>query len=181
MRLRFPPINKNFTYNKSEKKTVQKVNEKTHNEKIEIKIEEKTEEKTEEKEVNKTEDKDTKKKYTGVLKSLYNSKINDKIIFNNIIFEENKVILTDDSYKVLDIIAEILIETKKKIYITAYSELQGNPLSEIELATNRGEFIRNYLTGKKVNPEQLKVRFVGTIYNKKIKNDMPKIIFEVIE
>ncbi|MBN2547461.1 MAG: OmpA family protein [Spirochaetes bacterium] len=157
-----------------EKKTKEKPEDK-EKEKKEVKTKEKAKKITEKKIVEK------KPQYTGVYKNLYNSKINDKIVFNDIIFEEKKEGLSADSYKVLDTIAQILNETKRKINITAYSELIGNPLLEIELASKRGEVIKNYLISKNVDPEQMKVKYVGTIYNKNIKNDMPKIIFEIIE
>src|SRR4030042_1623934 len=80
---------------------IKKVKEKKTEEKVENKVEEKIIEKTEEKIIEK------KIQYTGVYKNLYNSKISDKIIFNNILFEEENDKLSADSYKVLNSIAEI--------------------------------------------------------------------------
>ncbi|HPY88474.1 MAG TPA: OmpA family protein [Spirochaetota bacterium] len=98
-----------------------------------------------------------------------NSKIGDTIPIRRISFKQNSGTPIENSFEQIDIIYEILRQTRIGIAISCYSDYQGDPDKEIELSKSRANYIRNYLIKRGVMPKRVRIMASARIY----KNDVP--------
>lgn len=74
------------------------------------------------------------------------------IVLKNVLFENNKATLKNESFKELDLLALNIIKSAIVIEISGHTDNVGDANKNIELSMARAEAVKNYLVSKKVNP-----------------------------
>lgn len=98
------------------------------------------------------------------------TKIGDTIPIRKISFKPNSEIPTENSFEQIDIIYDILRQTRIGIALACYSDYQGDPDKEIELSKSRANYIRNYLIKRGIMPKRVRIMASARIY----KNEVPE-------
>lgn len=109
------------------------------------------------------------------------SKINDTIPIKRISFKTNSEIPTENSFEQIDIIYEILRQTRIGIALACYSDYQGDPDKEIELSKSRANYIRNYLIKRGIMPKRVRIMASARIYKNDIQESERFIEVKIIE
>ncbi|MBN1984202.1 MAG: OmpA family protein [Chitinivibrionales bacterium] len=79
-----------------------------------------------------------------------------QLILKGVNFESGKAVLLFGSYKVLDEIAESLVEWPEvRVEIQGHTDNTGKPAKNLELSQQRAETVRQYLIGKGVAADRL--------------------------
>ncbi|MBN2440203.1 MAG: OmpA family protein [Spirochaetales bacterium] len=89
----------------------------------------------------------------------------DTIIhFKGIIFKKRTIDILEQSLPVISKIADILKnQSSLVIAIRAYSDNLGDPVEELELITQRGKIIKQYLIKEGIEPQRIKILESGNI------------------
>jgi outer membrane protein OmpA-like peptidoglycan-associated protein len=91
------------------------------------------------------------------VKPVISEKAAEQISFNakQIQFKFRQAELTEDSYKVLDEIAKILLNSDQKISVEGHSSLEGNPRSNLSLSQQRADAVKKYLISKGISADRI--------------------------
>lgn len=82
--------------------------------------------------------------------------------FDNILFEQSKAILLQDSYSVLDRLVDILIHNQGMvIQLEGHTDLRGPSRANRKLSGERVKVIRSYLINKGINRRRVKTKAFG--------------------
>jgi OmpA-OmpF porin, OOP family len=85
-----------------------------------------------------------------------------KIIFRNILFDFDKWNIKPDSFAVLDEIVEYLATNNGiKMEIQGHTDNKGTDEYNMKLSYKRADSVRNYIVGKGIAPDRLKVNGFG--------------------
>jgi len=102
--------------------------------------------------------------YEGV-PSFENIELGKAMVLDNIIFEQSKYILQEDSYKELDKLVKTLKENPKySIVIAGHTDNQGDKKLNQMLSLNRAKVIANYLIENGIDVDRLTVRGHGSAF-----------------
>lgn len=89
----------------------------------------------------------------------------DKLVLFGVNFKTNKVILSPESYPVLDNTVELLAaNTDLRVEIRGYADDSGSEEFNLALSEKRAESVKNYLVSKGISAERLTVIGFGKKY-----------------
>jgi outer membrane protein OmpA-like peptidoglycan-associated protein len=103
---------------------------------------------------------------------LNKAKEGEIVEFSSIIFYADSDKIKEESFNILDKIAEVLINRSDiKIEIIGHTNDVGNLKAEVDLSKKRAESVKKYLMTKGIDPSRMRTIGLGSLYTKMLSMD----------
>lgn len=101
-------------------------------------------------------------KFDENIRNLYEAKVGDVVVFNNILFYPNSETIREESFIFIDNIVKVLLDRKNIIVeIAGYTHSTGNQRAELELSMKRAFTVAEYLNCKGISFNRIKTTGYG--------------------